>query len=158
MTPAEIRFLARARSAVLATIDPGGRPRQVPICFVVRGGSTAPIIWTPIDDKPKRVDDPRRLARVRDILDRPTVSLLLDRWDEDWARLAWLRVHGRAEIVEPGAVGAAAELTAVVADLRAKYPPYAHHDLEARPVIRITPTAATSWGDLELSDAAAGPR
>lgn len=153
MTPAEVRFLAAARSAVLATIDPSGRPRLVPVCFVVHGPAATPTIWSPIDDKPKRVTDPRQLARVRDIVERPAVSLLVDRWDEDWARLAWLRVHGTAEVVDRDP-----DRAAILAALRAKYPQYADHDLEGRPTIRIVPTAAVSWGDLEGRDASSPPR
>lgn len=158
MTPAEVRFLAAARSAVLATIDPEGRPRQVPVCFVVDGEPATPVIWTPIDDKPKRVDDPHRLARVRDLVDRPTVSLLVDRWDEDWTRLGWLRVLGQAWLVEAGPVDTMSERIPVLAALRAKYPRYVDHDLETRPLIRILPTTATSWGDLAIRDPATGPR
>ena len=47
MTPDQARFLDQARTAVLATIDPAGRPRLVPICFVVQGGSDAGMtVWT----------------------------------------------------------------------------------------------------------------
>ena len=153
MTPDQARFLGEARTAVLATVDPAGRPRLVPVCFVIQGGSdAAPTVWTALDDKPKRVADPHGLARVRDILDRPMVSLLVDRWDEDWTRLAWLRVHGRAENVDPGdparADPEAARRTDAIRALRAKYPQYADHDLESRPLIRIEPTDASSWGDL----------
>lgn len=153
MTPDQVRFLDQARTAVLATIDPAGRPRLVPICFVVQGGSDAGMtVWTPLDEKPKRVTDPHGLARVRDILDRPEVSILVDRWDEDWTRLAWLRIHGWAEIVDPGSAvradPAGAQRTDAIRALRAKYPQYADHDLESRPLIRIEPTEASSWGDM----------
>ena len=60
------------------------------------------------------------LARVRDMLARPAVTLLVDRWDEDWSRLGWVRIDGRAAIVEPGPGHAAA-----IDALRAKYPQYA---------------------------------
>lgn len=158
MTPAEARFLADARSAVLATVDPTGRPRLVPICFVV--GTPATEIWSPIDEKPKRSTDPYRLARVRDIVERPSVSLLVERWDEDWTCLAWLRIHGRAEMVDPGpgtaasrpsaasGASAAAGRSAAIAVLRIKYPQYAEHRLETRPLIRIVATDVSSWGDL----------
>ena len=58
---------------------------------------TRPILYTPLDDKPKRTDDPLTLARVRDIAADPRVSILADRWDEDWTRLAWLRAEGRRQ-------------------------------------------------------------
>jgi PPOX class probable F420-dependent enzyme len=98
------------------------------------------VVWSPLDEKPKAVRDVRSLARVRDILERPSVSVLVDRWSEDWSELAWLRVHGRASLVEPELVPAP-----VVAALREKYPQYLDHRLEVRPMIAIAIERATSW-------------
>ena len=142
LTPVQRAFLEATRRATIATIDPSGMPRLVPICFVL--DPAAPVLYSPLDDKPKQTDDPRTLARVRDILARPGVSVLVDRWDEDWSRLAWLRCHGRADLMEPSDARHSAVLTA----LRAKYPPYADHRLEDRPLIRIAIERATSWGTL----------
>jgi PPOX class probable F420-dependent enzyme len=135
-------FLESARRAVLATIAPDGRPRLVPICFVVLG--EAPILYTPIDDKPKRSDDPLALARVRDIEADPRVTILVDRWDEDWSRLAWLRGEGRASLLEPS--NAHAERAQAVMALRAKYLQYTNHRLEERPLIRIDLERVVAWG------------
>lgn len=147
----ERRFLAEARTAVLATTDPAGRPRLVPICHVVgeaddRAGR--PVLYTPIDEKPKASDDPGRLSRVRDLLVLPSAVVLADRWDEDWTRLGWVRVYGAAEILEPQPHEREEHATAVTA-LRAKYPQYLDHRLERRPIIRITISEARSWGVLE---------
>jgi PPOX class probable F420-dependent enzyme len=146
MSASQRAFLASARRAVLATIAPDGRPRLVPICFVVEGDAQ-PVLYTPIDDKPKRNDDPLALARVRDIAADPRVTVLVDRWDEDWTRLAWLRAEGRATLLEPGA--APKEHAVAVAALRAKYFQYATHRLEERPLIRVTLERVTSWGQLD---------
>ena len=145
LTPTARTFLADARRATLATIDQGGLPRLVPICFVLAAGddATAPVLYTPLDEKPKAVADPRGLARVRDILARPDVTVLVDRWSEHWTELAWLRVMGRATVLEPDEVA-----PAVVDQLRAKYPQYEAHDLASRPLIRIEIERATSWGAL----------
>jgi PPOX class probable F420-dependent enzyme len=144
----ERHFLARARTAVLATVAPDGAPRLVPICFVVSDGVDGrPVLHTPLDEKPKRVADPRDLERVRDIAANPTVGLLVDRWSEDWSQLGWLRLAGRAALIEPDGPAAAEHATAVEA-LRAKYPQYATHRLEERPIIRIEVEQARSWGDL----------
>jgi PPOX class probable F420-dependent enzyme len=143
LTADQRAFLASARRAVLATIDPAGRPRLVPVCFVVE--ADAPVLWTPLDEKPKATDDPHALARVRDILARPTVSLLVDRWDEDWTRLAWLRAYGRAALAEPESAGRVAAIEA----LRERYPQYETHGLEWRPLIRVSLERVTSWGDLD---------
>jgi PPOX class probable F420-dependent enzyme len=141
----ERAFLGAARTATLATIAPDGVPRLVPVCFALVD-APEPVIYTPLDDKPKQVGNPRDLARVRDILARPDVSLLVDRWSEDWSQLGWLRVLGRASLLEPYDVPD--EHAAAVAALRAKYPQYADHHLEDRPVIRIAMVATRSWGSL----------
>jgi len=145
----ERAFLAPARRAVLATIDPAGRPRLVPICFIL--DPREPLLVTPLDDKPKVRDDPLELARVRDMRARPEVAVLVDRWSEDWTRLAWLRLVGTARIVAPGEAPDGA-----IKALRAKYPQYATHRLEARPLIAISITRATSWGALDGAPDGAG--
>jgi len=133
------RFVSEARTATLGTIAEDGRPRLVPICFVL----DRDVLFTPIDEKPKEASDLRQLARIRDIERRADVTVLVDRWDEDWHRLAWLRIDGRASLAEGPADRAPA-----IAALRAKYPQYAGHDLEARPLIRIAIERVRSWGDL----------
>lgn len=144
LAPDQRRFIAGARTAVLATIAPHGGPRLVPICFVVVDTAEGVAVDSPLDDKPKSVREVRDLARVRDILARPSVALLVDRWSEDWSRLAWLRIEGSARLVEPSEAGHAD----VVAALRAKYPQYVSHRLDDRPLLRVSVVAATSWGDL----------
>jgi PPOX class probable F420-dependent enzyme len=168
LTAAESRLLVGARRAVLCTIAPDGSPRPVPVCFAalwdgardLADGGEVLVIYTPLDEKPKALADPRDLARVRDIEARPQVTLLVDRWDEDWAKLAWLRIHGNATLLEPsgspgdrgargragsekGAVGA--EHLAAIAALRARYPQYETHGLESRPIIRIEVARVSSW-------------
>jgi PPOX class probable F420-dependent enzyme len=135
-----IRFVSEARRAVLATVGERGQPRLVPICFVLEDGEPGrPVLWTPIDEKPKRALDPMALARVRDILARPHVEVLVDRWDEDWSKLAWVRVGGQAEVVRTAPAQ-------VVDALRAKYPQYRDQGLERRPAIRISIDRTRSWG------------
>ncbi len=147
-------FLAAARTATLATIAPSGRPRLVPICFVV-GADSAPVagaarprLYSPLDDKPKQSDDPHELARVRDILVLPDATLLVDRWSEDWDRLGWIRLETRAEVLEPEP-HEVAEHGAAIEALRAKYPQYATHRLEDRPILRFTVIRVVSWGSLD---------
>ena len=120
LTPVARGLLAEARRATLATIDPHGRPRPVPVCFAVAETPGGVTIWTPLDAKPKVVADPRSLARVRDILDRPVATMVADRWSEDWDRLAWVRLIGDAALVEPGPDPV--RHAAAVALLRARYP------------------------------------
>jgi PPOX class probable F420-dependent enzyme len=142
-------FAAAARTGTLATIAPSGRPRLVPICFVVGDDDNLgrPRLYTPLDDKPKRSADPHALARVQDLLVLPEASLLVDRWSEDWSRLAWLRLDARGILLEPEP-HEREEHAAAVAALREKYPQYTSHALEGRPIIRLTIDRAVSWGDL----------
>ena len=78
----------------------------------------------------------------------PDVSLLVDRWDEDWSRLAWLRVYGRGILLEPQP-HEREEHAAALERLRTKYPQYVSHRLEERPIIRITVDRSRSWGALD---------
>jgi PPOX class probable F420-dependent enzyme len=141
-------FVAVARTATLATISPTGRPRLVPICFVVGHDSPdgRPRIYSPLDEKPKRSDEPRDLARVQDLLVLPEATLLVDRWSEDWSRLGWVRLDCRGELLEPEP-REREEHAAAVAALRAKYAQYADQRIEDRPVIRLTVDRVVAWGD-----------
>ena len=139
--PEYLAFLQTARRAVLATIAPNGQPRQVPICFAIVDSGDGAIIYSPLDEKPKHGSDPHELARVRDLIVRPRVSLLADRWDEDWARLAWLRVEATASLVEPGDP----EHDPAIVALRARYRQYRTQRLEVCPLIRLEPTRTVWW-------------
>ena len=100
MTPSERAFLERRRVAALATVDEGGRPHVVPICYVLVGTGSDVRLVTAIDEKPKSTRD---LLRVRNVRAEPRVAVLADRYREDWSRLAWVQVRGRATILAPGA-------------------------------------------------------
>ena len=136
----EIEVLDAARRGVLATLAPDGSPRLVPIALVHIDG----LVYTPLDDKPKSVANPRDLARVHDIEERPRVFVVVDRWDEDWSKLAWLRLAGEARLIGPDGEDAA-EHELAVRMLRAKYAQYETHALESRPVIRIQIDHIKSW-------------
>ena len=149
LDPAQRELLAGARRATLATVAPDGRPRLVPVCFVLGAGEDAvgrARLYTPLDEKPKRSDDPRDLARVRDLLVLPQATLLVDRWSEDWTELAWLRLYATGELLEPEP-RELDEHAAAVSALRAKYAQYAAHALETRPLIRLSINRIVAWGD-----------
>jgi PPOX class probable F420-dependent enzyme len=151
LSDAERRFLDGERRAILATTAPDGRARLVPVCYVLTDRVDSigrPLIYTPIDEKPKRTDNPHDVARVRDLLVLPELSLIVDRWDEDWTRLAWLRLYGSGELLEPQP-HEREEHAAAIAALRHRYPQYATHDLESRPIIRVAVQRVVSWGDIE---------
>lgn len=150
LTGADFQLLSEARRATLTTVRPDGRPRPVPVCFTyVREAKGEPRIYVALDAKPKRVADPRRLARVRDIERDERVTVLVDRWSENWGELAWLRIDGRAELIEPS--HGLAEHEAAVAGLRARYPQYETQPLESMPLLRITVTELARWSASEAS-------
>lgn len=133
-------------------MSPDGRPRLVPVCFVLADGTDGlgrPLVYTPLDEKPKQHPDPRRLARVRDLLVRPEVTLLVDRWEEDWTRLAWIRLYGTAEILEPAQhqrePHEREEHASAVARLRERYPQYRAQSLAERPIIRVSVDRVVDW-------------
>ena len=82
-----------ARVARLATTDPDGRPHLVPIVFVLDGQT----LYSAVDAKPKRS---RRLRRVANARERPNVTVLVDNYEDDWGRLWWVRLRGRARVLE----------------------------------------------------------
>jgi PPOX class probable F420-dependent enzyme len=84
-----------ARVARLATVDPDGRPHLVPIVFVLEGET----LYSAVDDKPKRS---RTLRRIENARAGPSVTVLVDHYDEDWARLWWVRLRGRARVLDGG--------------------------------------------------------
>ena len=135
LSDAQIALLNETLVGHLATADADGRPYVVPFCFVCAGGQ----IYSVLDAKPK-VSELRRLRRVRNILDNPRVSVVIDHYESDWSKLWFLLVQGTAELIERCSEhGSALEL------LRAKYPQYRQMDLEDNPMIRITPERVTGW-------------
>jgi PPOX class probable F420-dependent enzyme len=134
-------MLKAARVARLATLDAKSRPHIVPVCFVYDGK----VFYTAIDQKPKRVTR-ERLVRLRNIRAVPRVALLVDEYDQDWTRLWYILIRGKAKLIPKSAHK---EHARAIRKLRAKYPQYAQGMLaDDAPVIRITPERATSWGKI----------
>ena len=131
--------LEKAQIARLATLDAEQRPHAVPVCFAYDGS----VFYSAIDRKPKRVA-PSRLARLKNIKKTPQVALLVDQYDEDWTRLWYVLVRGKADLVS-----AAAEHRRAIQSLRAKYRQYDAEMLaDDAPVLRITPLRITAWGKI----------
>ena len=86
-------LVAPAPVGRLATVRSDGRPHVVPICFVV----TDDVVYSAVDDKPKRH---RHLQRISNVTATGAASLLIDEYDEDWSRLWWVRLDGRARVVD----------------------------------------------------------
>jgi PPOX class probable F420-dependent enzyme len=124
-------LIATERVARLAYLDDDERPRVLPVTFAVAGGA----VWSAIDEKPKRSPEPARVAYLRR---RPEASLLVDRYDDDWSRLAWVQLIGSTVVVD------ARGRDDVVAALADRYPHYRDQPPPG-PLLRFTPERAVWW-------------
>ena len=140
----ERAFLLGRRIARLASADARGEPHVVPVCFALDGET----VYVSVDEKPKR-DAGRPLKRIRNLLENPAVSLVADHYEEDWRRLGWVMLRGRAEILYRGEEHDLAQRL-----LRARYPQYRTMRLASLPVIAVRVRRVTSWGDLDPSHGA----
>jgi PPOX class probable F420-dependent enzyme len=131
-------FCERSRVARLATADAKGVPHLVPVCYTIMDDT----LYITIDEKPKRTDIP--LKRLRNIAENPEVAVTVDRWDEDWRRLAWVMLRGRAEILSGGQ-----EHDRAQARLRERYPQYRSMELSSLPVIAMRIGRVSVWGKLD---------
>jgi PPOX class probable F420-dependent enzyme len=121
-----------ARVARLATTDPDGRPHLVPIVFAVEGDT----LYSAVDRKPKRS---RTLRRIQNARTRPDVTILVDHYDEDWTLLWWIRLRGRARVLDEGE-----EREHALALLAAKYPQYRTEPPDG-PVLAVAITEVREW-------------
>jgi PPOX class probable F420-dependent enzyme len=142
----ERRFLLTRRVGHLATADISAIPHVVPVCFAILQDT----LYITIDEKPKRVGG-LALKRVRNIERNPMVAITVDRYDEDWTRLGWVMLRGRAEILRAGAEHDRAQEL-----LRARYRQLAAMQIADRPVIAVRLERVTSWGDLSVGADEAG--
>jgi PPOX class probable F420-dependent enzyme len=137
LTEAEEAFVRAQRAARLATADGDGNPHAVPVCYAFDGRR----FYIALDEKAKRVDV-MKLKRVRNILARSQVALLIDQYDDDWSRLGYVLVRGRAALLFPEQ----ADHARAIALLRERYVQYRMMALEQHPVIVVTPGSVVSWG------------
>ena len=124
--------LTSARVARLATTDPDGRPHLVPIVFAVDGDT----LYSAVDRKPKRSTTLRRIENARA---RPDVTILVDHYDDDWRQLWWIRLRGRARVLDDGD-----EREHALGLLREKYPQYRSEPPDG-PVLAVDVTDVRSW-------------
>ena len=139
LTDQQRRFLEAQRVARLATANAAGRPHVVPICYALAGDT----VYFTIDEKPKRKPG-AALKRLANLRENPFAALVVDRYDEDWTRLAWLLLQGRAEVLPSGPEHDRAQTA-----LRARYPQLAAMRIAHLPVVAIRIDHTTSWGRLD---------
>ena len=109
----------------------------MPVCFALYGNT----LYIAIDQKPKRREVP--LKRERNIVENPHTAFVVDHYDEDWTRLGWVMLRGRAELLDSGAEHARAQ-----ALCQARYRQLRAMDLTGLPVIALRIERVASWGDL----------
>lgn len=126
-------LIAALRVARLGTVATDGRPHLVPVCYALSEGRFA----IAIDEKPKH---PGLLQRLRNLERDPRCTLLFDHYEDDWTRLAWVRVDARAAVLAEGRAAPAA-----LAALRERYPQYRAMDLESRPLILLEAERVVGW-------------
>jgi PPOX class probable F420-dependent enzyme len=139
LTDEQRRFLDAQRVGRLATADAAGRPHVVPICYALSGDT----VYFTIDEKPKK-KPAAGLKRLANLRGNPFAALVVDRYDEDWSRLGWVMLQGRAEVLESGP-----EHDRAQAALRARYAQLAAMRIEGLPVVAVRVDHVASWGRLE---------
>jgi PPOX class probable F420-dependent enzyme len=115
--------------ARLGTIDPDGRPHLVPIVFALEGDT----LYSAVDTKRK---DSRTLRRIENARERQDVTVLVDHYDNDWARLWWVRLRGHARVLDAGE-----EAVRALALLTDKYEQYQ----ETSPGLPVLAVDITEW-------------
>jgi PPOX class probable F420-dependent enzyme len=140
LSDAERRFVAHHKVAHLATADIHAVSHVVPICFALAHET----LYFAVDQKPKR-GPAAALKRLRNIAANPAVAIVIDHYEDDWARLGWVLLRGRAEIIKEGPEHREAQVL-----LRRRYPQLNTMQIEHLPVIAVRIERTTSWGDLSV--------
>lgn len=105
---------------------------MVPIVFALDGET----LYFAVDSKPKTTAN---LKRLKNIAGNPAVSVLADQYDDDWARLWWVRADGTARIVVDEA-----ESHRALNLLTRRYPQY-ETQRPGGPVVAIHIDRLTGW-------------
>jgi PPOX class probable F420-dependent enzyme len=121
----------------LATADAAGNPHVVPLCYARVGER----LYFVADDKPKR-QGPRALKRLANLAANPRAALVIDDYDRDWSRLAFLLLHLDTAIVTDSR-----EYAEALAALRERYPAYRDMALTiaTHPLVRMLPRRWHLW-------------
>jgi PPOX class probable F420-dependent enzyme len=130
-------FITDGRVGRLGTADASGQPLVVPICYAWDGAA----LFSAIDAKPKARPG-AGLKRIKNIAENPKVSVVIDRYDEDWRELRYVIIQGEATLLTRGADFArGADL------LLEKYPQYRTMGLDRAEglMIKVAPSKVTHW-------------
>lgn len=126
-----LAFIRSQRVARLATVGPGRRPHNVPVCVVFVNGR---LYFASEKDARK----------VRNLRSHPLVALTFDQYSENWKRLAGVMLVGKAAIVEHHP--AFRRVRQTLYRTYKQYPSAAPIEEAASVIVGITPTETFSWG------------
>ena len=140
-TPEQRRFLDTRLVAYLTTVDSAGAPHAVPVCFALAEGTAYVVSGGDGNRTGRRLD-----KRLRNLAENPRASLAADHYEDDWDRVAWVRVDGLAEVFASGGEHAEA-----VRLLRARYPQFGDMVLDGAPVIALRIERVLSFGPLDVT-------
>ena len=132
LTGWEAALVDESKVARLGTNAASGWPHLVPVCYARRGDT----LYVPIDEKPK---SSRNLARLRNVASDPRATLLIDRYDDAWQQLGWVRLGCEATVVM------GATLPDAIAALRDRYEQYMAMPLEERDLMVLAIRRVVSW-------------
>jgi PPOX class probable F420-dependent enzyme len=124
-------LVASARVGRLGLLDEHDLPRVLPVTFALWEDA----VWSAIDQKPKRAAEPARVRRLRR---RPDAALLVDRYDDDWSRLAWVELRGTVSVLN------VPEAPAVLDALQSKYAQY-RDEPPPGPLLRLVLDDVALW-------------
>jgi len=136
-------FIQRVRVARLATIDSEFKPYLVPVVFVFHDNH----FFIPVDEKRKKTK-PEKLRRIKNIKGNPHVALLVDKYSEDWTRLAFVMIQGIASIVK-SKPQSDVQLQQALKELTTKYIQYQKIGI-GEICIKIKPEKVVSWRSYQL--------
>ncbi len=132
-----MNLIREAKVARLATVDHKLHPYVVPVVFVFHQKS----FFIPLDEKTKTVN-PRKLKRVKNIEKNPNVTLLIDKYQNDWKKLFFLMIHGKAKVID----GNSKVMDKIHKLLILKYPQYKKIGI-GNSCIKIEPTKVSFWSN-----------
>jgi PPOX class probable F420-dependent enzyme len=126
------RNATQARVARVGTVDERGRVHLVPVTFALAGQ----VWYSPTDA------GARQAKRLRNLTRDPRVSILIDAYDDDWAKVWWVRLRGDGRVVGDGP-----EREHAWQLLRHKYPQFSGTPSEegAGPVMAVDIEHWTGW-------------
>ena len=131
-------FILRHSVGRLATTGRDGIPHVIPFCYAL----DAENIYFVVDQKPKRKTG-KPLKRIRNMLENPVAAIVIDDYDNDWTRLAYVMITGGTSIVD-----SEDEYLRVLALLRERYPQYRDMQLtiSQNSMVRIAVDKIHAWG------------